>query len=419
MADEKPERRKGWKVIEKKTIVDPQGLTIDRYVRVRTMGVLKKLAFSFADELAKMADGDEESMKGPAPTEEAVLKFIKKNPRPTDKVFHEWAERHGYNVHKAEAAAYGIISDILHKGKSKGKHPAGIPEATVRKGVEVEAEHTPNPIIRRKINDDHNTELGKRYYPTLDKMEKSLSKKAAVDTISMDTPLFIRMLEWAHEDAKTDMQLHQATRNLLDMASKGPLKMTSYNAAVSGPEMPPIPKPMAKKAGEGDWIDPKVQGEARSLLLKGSKAKTVAEMEEIANEMKRKGHFGTDPKIWAKIQAAMEHSRNLEKGATAQIHKPKGGFEPKMEDPFEKFRRLHGTKAVPQVKGKGATKDTKLEKTSEEKMVRCPITGKMVPAKGRGLGRFRAQEMGLPRMKAGPGKGKGRALLEKLKKEKK
>lgn len=47
------------------------------------------------------------------------------------------------------------------------------------------------------------------------------------DIISMDVPLFIRMLEWAKEDAQTDMQLHSAVEKILHLNKT--LSMAEYN----------------------------------------------------------------------------------------------------------------------------------------------------------------------------------------------
>jgi len=273
--------------------------------------------------MIKNANGDEgeSESKGETPTEEQVIKFLQKHPSPKDKVFHEWAEENGFNVHKAEAIAYKIISDLVSKGRSKGQHPPGIATADVAKGVKIEEEHTSNKTIQRKITDDHNTELKHYYDPKkgLPKMEKDLEKKAFVsgllkdaaapNIINVDVPLFIRMLEWAHEDAKTDMQLHQATENLVGMAGKGLLTMDAYRDAVSGKNMPPLPPIMGKSAG-------------------------------------------------VKI------------GRSEDVEKEAG------------------------------------------KMVKCPITGKMVPEEGRGKGPGGGKGMKAGRG-MGPGKGLGRALMEK------
>jgi len=54
-----------------------------------------------------------------------------------------------------------------------------------------------------------------------------------MDIISMDVPLFIRMLEFAKEDAKTDMDLHTATENILDLLiDNKTLSMDNYNDIV-------------------------------------------------------------------------------------------------------------------------------------------------------------------------------------------
>jgi hypothetical protein len=54
------------------------------------------------------------------------------------------------------------------------------------------------------------------------------------DSISLDVPLFIRMLEYAREDAKTDMDLHDVTENALKLSTTGKiLTMTDYNKIVS------------------------------------------------------------------------------------------------------------------------------------------------------------------------------------------
>ena len=35
--------------------------------------------------------------------------------------------------------------------------------------------------------------------------------KKVIPTLTMDIPLFIRLLEWAKEDAKSDLELHRLT----------------------------------------------------------------------------------------------------------------------------------------------------------------------------------------------------------------
>lgn len=54
----------------------------------------------------------------------------------------------------------------------------------------------------------------------------------APDCISLSVPLFIRMLEWAREDAKDDMALHKATENMTALEDGKPLDMDDYNSIV-------------------------------------------------------------------------------------------------------------------------------------------------------------------------------------------
>jgi hypothetical protein len=57
------------------------------------------------------------------------------------------------------------------------------------------------------------------------------------DVIMMDVPLLIRMLEYAREDAKTDMDLHFAAENLIALCKKGvTLTMDDYDTIITPDE---------------------------------------------------------------------------------------------------------------------------------------------------------------------------------------
>jgi hypothetical protein len=57
------------------------------------------------------------------------------------------------------------------------------------------------------------------------------------DTIIVDVPLFIRLLEYAREDAKTDMDLHNVAENIIDLSEEGQvLSMDDYNVIVGTTE---------------------------------------------------------------------------------------------------------------------------------------------------------------------------------------
>jgi hypothetical protein len=54
-----------------------------------------------------------------------------------------------------------------------------------------------------------------------------------VDTVTLDIPLFIRMLEYAKEDAQTDMDLHDVAEKAIALnKSKEMLSMEDYNTII-------------------------------------------------------------------------------------------------------------------------------------------------------------------------------------------
>jgi hypothetical protein len=56
------------------------------------------------------------------------------------------------------------------------------------------------------------------------------------DTIKLDVPLFIRLLEYAREDAKDDMDLHRVAENAIDLSRfAGTLGMIDYQNII-GPQ---------------------------------------------------------------------------------------------------------------------------------------------------------------------------------------
>lgn len=51
------------------------------------------------------------------------------------------------------------------------------------------------------------------------------------DTVTMEIPFLIRILEWAREDAKSDMQLHTAVENMLKQHQT--LTMQNYSEIIA------------------------------------------------------------------------------------------------------------------------------------------------------------------------------------------
>lgn len=72
------------------------------------------------------------------------------------------------------------------------------------------------------------------------------SEEDKVDTVTMDIPLLLRVLEFAREDAEEDMDLHDVAERMIAMSKEGPLSMDDYDSIVGSVEAEPAPeeKPM-------------------------------------------------------------------------------------------------------------------------------------------------------------------------------
>ena len=118
------------------------------------------------------------SMKKNKQLYNAVFNYLVKHPKPSDKVFHAWAEKNGFDHDAAEAVAYEMASKfsrLIVGGKSKGQQPKGISKKQEALGIEVEKEHASDLDVVRKIAWDHLTEYD-NYYTALDEMEAKLEK---------------------------------------------------------------------------------------------------------------------------------------------------------------------------------------------------------------------------------------------------
>lgn len=55
-----------------------------------------------------------------------------------------------------------------------------------------------------------------------------------IDTVTLDVPLLIRLLEYAREDAKTDVDLHNVVEKMISISKEiSILSMDSYDSIVS------------------------------------------------------------------------------------------------------------------------------------------------------------------------------------------
>lgn len=61
-----------------------------------------------------------------------------------------------------------------------------------------------------------------------------IGPKNPIDTTTLDIPLLIRIMEFAKEDAQTDMDLHKVAENIIALSKEGKtLTMSDYSNIVS------------------------------------------------------------------------------------------------------------------------------------------------------------------------------------------
>jgi ribosomal protein L24 len=87
------------------------------------------------------------------------------------------------------------------------------------------------PAIQKKLD-----KLNSQLDSLLDDGENVTEAENPMDVISMDVPLFIRLMEYAREDAKTDMDLHDVAEMATKLSSSGnALGMKDYDTIIGKP----------------------------------------------------------------------------------------------------------------------------------------------------------------------------------------
>ena len=112
----------------------------------------------------------ENEPKGVGDLHAEIVKFVIANPKPSHDEVDAFAKKLGIELMEFDKHVYMLLSSILAEGESKGKEIKHDPEQ-LKMGIEVEMEHTSEPIISRKIALDHLAEIPD-YYTRLAKMEK-------------------------------------------------------------------------------------------------------------------------------------------------------------------------------------------------------------------------------------------------------
>jgi hypothetical protein len=104
-----------------------------------------------------------------------LMTFFKENPEPSDEGeggVHAFAEKEGIDPHKFEENIYAILGSFFGAGyaNERGFTEEDADPEQLEMGIEVEMEHTSDPLIAKRIALDHLSEITD-YYTRLAKME--------------------------------------------------------------------------------------------------------------------------------------------------------------------------------------------------------------------------------------------------------
>ena len=113
---------------------------------------------------------DEYQSRGESDIHAQIIKWFLKNPYPEDDAVHTYAEKLGIDPDEFERHIYMVLSSFLSEGLSKGKDVKHDSDE-LKMGIEVEYEHTTNPMMAKKIAMDHLVETPD-YYTRLKRMEE-------------------------------------------------------------------------------------------------------------------------------------------------------------------------------------------------------------------------------------------------------
>jgi hypothetical protein len=104
-----------------------------------------------------------------------LMTFFKENPEPSDEGeggVHAFAEKEDINPHDFEENIYAILGSFFGAGyaNERGFTEEDADPEQLEMGIEVEMEHTTDPLISKRIALDHLSEITD-YYTRLAKME--------------------------------------------------------------------------------------------------------------------------------------------------------------------------------------------------------------------------------------------------------
>lgn len=148
------------KIGEKKVTSTPPDLNLKPYTDSNDEKTLEEIEETSGpnEEISMLSE--EMQMK--------VIQFLLQNPKVKDEELHAWATENGYTPEEIEEYIYEFTADVLKRmTRSMSEDDSQFIPEELKRGIEVEKEHTSNEILAKMIAKDHLKELP-NYYTILD-----------------------------------------------------------------------------------------------------------------------------------------------------------------------------------------------------------------------------------------------------------
>ena len=178
------------------------------------------------------------------------------------------------------------------------------------------------------------------------------------DKITMDVPLFIRMLEYAREDASTDVDLHDVAKKAIGLSSEDKvLTMDDYETIVGEME----------SLNEDDWKQADDESDMANSQLKSIQSNASKLMNMIDNNEQ------LDAWVQSKLTKAQDYLQSVsdyltgEEGEVEELYEKKAkkdyDGDNEIESPEEEYKGVKD-KAIKNAKGLAKTIAKKLKESS-------------------------------------------------------
>lgn len=183
---------------------------------------------------------NETTTAGAVATVSKPLGEVQKRPKvaglqPAEKVMSGKAKKTGPYANSLSEGKMNQLSLDL-KGGPDGLNDAEFKKKYGKTKQEVRAEmkKKPEPVKEAKLEeDDKIIAVGKGHKLKPGLLNKPENSMNPTDTVKLDVPLLIRLLEFAREDASSDLDLHDLAEKLVDRGSRGKtLSMKDYEYVI-------------------------------------------------------------------------------------------------------------------------------------------------------------------------------------------